>query len=95
MIKGQLDLKQAANNHFLQIFSEDGVTDNSTKLEFLSFIPSLISAETNVGLVKPFTEQDVVEVIWGMEPDKAPGPDGFPFTSTKYVGQLLNMICFT
>ena len=37
----------------------------------------MVSAETNAGLIKPFSEQDVVEVIWGMEPDKAPGPDGF------------------
>ena len=37
----------------------------------------MVSIETNLGLTNPFSEQDVVEVIWGMQPDKAPGPDGF------------------
>ena len=46
------------------------------ELDFLSYIPSLVSAEINSGLIKPFSEQEVVEVIWGMEPDKAPRPDG-------------------
>ena len=59
-IKGQLELKQAANSHFLQLFTVDGVTDNAAKSEFLSNIPSLVLAETNVGLVKTFSKQDVV-----------------------------------
>ena len=77
VIKGQVELKQAANSHFHQLFIEDGVSNNAAKLEFLSYIPSMVSAKTNAGLIKPFSEQDVVEVIWGMEPDKAPGPYGF------------------
>jgi hypothetical protein len=27
--------------------------------------------------MKPFTEEEICNVIWSMEPDKAPGPDGF------------------
>ena len=46
-IKGQRDLLEAANSHFLQLFYEDGVSYNETKLDYLSFIPSLVSAETN------------------------------------------------
>ena len=45
--------------------------------DFLSNIPSLVSVEVNAGLVKPFTEKEIMDVIWAMEPDKAPGPDGF------------------
>ena len=37
----------------------------------------LVSQEDNVGLVKIFSEKEVVDVIWAMEPDKAPGPDEF------------------
>ena len=59
-IKGQLEITLAANSHFLQLFTEDGITDNAAKSEFLSNIPSLVLAETNVGLVKTFSEQDVV-----------------------------------
>ena len=76
-IQGQRDLLQAANSHFHQLFTEDGVSNNAVKIDILSFIPSLVSAEINSGLTKPFSEQDVVEFIWGMEPDKALGPYGF------------------
>ena len=54
VIKGQVELKHAANSHFHQLFFEDGVSDNASKQEFLSFIPPMVSAETNVGLIKPF-----------------------------------------
>ena len=29
--------------------------------------------------MKPFSENEILEVIWAMEPDKAPGLDGFSF----------------
>ena len=29
--------------------------------------------------MKPFAEQEIIDVIWDMESDKAPGPDGFSF----------------
>ena len=41
----------------------DGVLENAAKHEFLSYIPPMVFAETNDGLIKPFSEQDVVEVI--------------------------------
>ena len=45
--------------------------------DFLSNIPPLVSLEDNIGLVKPFTEQEIVDFIWAMDPDKALGLDGF------------------
>ena len=47
--------------------------------EFLDNIPPLVSPEDNFVLMNPFTEQEIIEVIWAMESDKAPGPDGFSF----------------
>ena len=38
-----------------------------------------MSEEENVELMKPFSEQEIIDVIWSMEPDKAPGPDRFSF----------------
>ena len=29
--------------------------------------------------MEPFTKEDTIDVIWSMESDKAPGPDGFSF----------------
>ena len=46
---------------------------------FLSNIPSLVSEAKNSELMNPFTEQELIDVIWSMESDKAPGPNGFPF----------------
>ena len=45
-------------------------------LFFLYNIPSLVTDELNVGLLKPFSEKEIVDVIWAMEPDKALGMDG-------------------
>ena len=45
----------------------------------MSNIPFLVSEEENVELMKPFLEQEIIDVIWAMEPDKASGPDDFSF----------------
>ena len=45
--------------------------------DFLFNIPKLVGHEDNVDLVKPFSDQEVVDVIWSMEPDIAPGMDEF------------------
>ena len=45
--------------------------------EFSENVPSLVSSEDNEDLMKPFTKQEILDVIWDMEPDKALGPDGF------------------
>ena len=42
-------------------------------------MPSLVSEENNVNLMKPFIEEEISNVVWAMESDKAPGPDGFSF----------------
>ena len=37
-----------------------------------------VSAEENTFLTAPFLEEEVRQAIFQMEPNKAPGPDGFP-----------------
>ena len=59
------------------MFHEDDISDDIANADFLSNIPSLVSSEVNVGLVKSFTEKEIVDVIWAMETDKAPKSDGF------------------
>ena len=44
---------------------------------FLSNIPSLVTAKLNVGLGKPFSKKEIMDVIWVMESNRAPRPDGF------------------
>ena len=62
---------------FQILFQEDSKTDVELNFDFLSNIPSLVSQEDNAGLVKIFSEKEVVDVIWAKEPDKASRPDGF------------------
>jgi hypothetical protein len=40
-------------------------------------MPHLVSNEINASLLNPFTEEEINKVVWDMESDKAPGPDGF------------------
>ena len=54
VIKGQVELKQAANSDFHQLFSEDDVSNNAAKHEFLSYIPPMVFAKTNASLIKHF-----------------------------------------
>ena len=79
VIKGQDPLKQAAWTHFQLLFHEDGLAASDVSVEFLDKIPTLVNPEDNQALLKPFSEQEILDVIWVMEPDKAPGSDGFSF----------------
>ena len=45
----------------------------------MSNIPCLVSEEENGELMKPFTEEEIIDVIWSMELDKAPSPNRFSF----------------
>ena len=77
IINGQMQLQSDANEHFQILFQEDSKTEAKLNYDFLSNIPSLVSQEDNAGLVKIFSQKEVVDVIWAMEPDKALRPDGF------------------
>ena len=79
VIKGHSQLQHVAQTHFQQLLQEDDISDDEVNADFLSNIPSLVSAELNVGLVKPFSENEIVDVIQTMESDKAPRMDGFSF----------------
>eukprot|EP00253_Pinus_taeda_P027605 PITA_27605 len=75
--KGFAQAKEAVETHFQQLYIEDGTGDEAISNDFFSQSPSLVNEENNSNLMKPFTEEEISNVIWDMEPDKAPGPDGF------------------
>lgn len=41
-------------------------------------MPKGISEDINVDLTKEINEEEIHDAIWALQPDKAPGPDGFP-----------------
>ena len=61
------------------MFHEDGISDAKVTANFLSNVPSIVSSKGNASLMKPFTENEILDVICAMELDKAPRPDGFSF----------------
>jgi hypothetical protein len=75
--KGFEQLKAAAETHFKGLYKEEGSGSEEVISYFLSHIPSLVSRNDNSALMKPFSEEEINNVIWSMEPDKAPGPDRF------------------
>ena len=77
VIKGQELLKHSTNMHFQKLFRDDGFFDEEVSKDFLNHVPSLVSNEDNYDLMKHFSEREIVDVIWAMESDKAPGLDSF------------------
>ena len=46
-------------------------------MDLLSGIHPSVSEEENKELEKPIYENEIIEAIWNLHPDKSPGPDGF------------------
>jgi len=44
----------------------------------LTNIPELVSEAENNKLNQDITEEEIVKAIWSLDPDKSPGPGGFP-----------------
>ena len=75
--KGFTQVKVAAESHFRNLYREDIHSNDEEVVDLLSNIPSLVSPKDNELLCRPATEEEIIKVIWSMEADKAPGPDGF------------------
>jgi hypothetical protein len=75
--KGFEQLKAATETHFKGLFKEEGSSSEEVISDFLSHIPSLVSRNDKSSLMKSFSEEEINNIIWSMEPDKAPGADGF------------------
>ena len=93
-IKGQALLKLSTSKHFQLLFQDDGLIDEEVSSEYLDNVPSLVNAEDNDVLVKPFSEKEIVDVIWAMEPDKAPGLDGFSIHFYRFCWQVIKSNLF-
>ena len=60
-------------NYFEDIFTTSAPQHIDTTLEF---VPSMVSADMNRGLLLLFTEEETKSAVFQMHPSKAPGPDG-------------------
>lgn len=69
-------IKQATSNHYRELLIKNGEEEDYGDL--LQYLPSRITAEINDNLSKEIEEEEIREAIWALQPDKAPGPNGFP-----------------
>jgi ribonuclease HI len=70
-------IKQAAFEAFEALYSEPQGTVIDPQMYPLSIIPVLIKEDINTKLTKELLQQEIKEALDQMNPDKAPGPDGF------------------
>lgn len=75
MLKDFVSIKKVASEHFEKLYREDrGAGQNDILLDA---VPSLITSKMNQTLEGKITQTEVREALFTMDPDKAPGPDGF------------------
>ena len=70
-------IKSAATEAFGELYTEMKRTDIDPKEYPLSLIPKLIKEDINHSLTKEVAQKEIKEALDQMNPDKAPGPDGF------------------
>ena len=63
--------------HFNLLLSDSSETNPTSQDDLLSGIRSIISDKENEELGKQISEQEIIEEIWALQPEKSPGPDGF------------------
>eukprot|EP00253_Pinus_taeda_P017362 PITA_17362 len=69
------DIKKAAFSHFQKLYSDD--QESPQHQELLDIIPQAISSSMNRSLEAEINKEEVKKALFDMDPDKAPGPDGF------------------
>lgn len=77
MCKGTEQIKEAASSHFQKLLSAEGDGCDEDINDFLAHISILVNTEDNNTLLKPFSEEEISKIVWSMDSDKAPGPNGF------------------
>jgi hypothetical protein len=82
-------IKQAAYEAFEKLYTEPKGTEMDQQRYPLTVIPRLINEDTNNKLTREVTQQEIKEALDQMNPDKAPGPDGF---TARFYQQCWNII---
>ena len=71
------EIKQAAHLHFKNLYTEENMIPPRKDQYPLSAVPTLVNEEDNRMMMAPITSEEINKAIHGMNPDKAPGLDGF------------------
>jgi hypothetical protein len=77
VIVGDVDLKTYITNYYKGLFGPPEENNFTLVEDQNQDIPQMTVEENNI-LTSPFTKEEVKEVVFQMEHNKAPGLDGFP-----------------
>jgi len=66
-------MQSIAKNYFNELF----VGHESVRSPVINMLDQVIDDEDNVQLTTPFCREEFKEVMFSMQPNKCPGPDGF------------------
>jgi len=77
LCKGTDQIKAIVVSHFHHLYSKENDDNEEGNKEFLKNILTVVTKEDNTTLLSPTNEEEINKIIWSMDPDKAPGPDGF------------------
>eukprot|EP00253_Pinus_taeda_P023771 PITA_23771 len=92
--KGFAQILEAAANHFRNLLSAERNGEEEDVTEFLSAIPNLVSKEDNVSLMSPTSEEEITNIVWSMDPDKAPSPNGFSIYFYRICWEIIKFDLF-
>eukprot|EP00253_Pinus_taeda_P004596 PITA_04596 len=83
----QESIKRAASLHFKSLLTEN--QEEADYSELLQYLPKGITQEMNESLNREIEEEEIRKAIWTLQPDKSPGPDGFPINFYRDHWQLI------
>eukprot|EP00253_Pinus_taeda_P017214 PITA_17214 len=83
----QADIKEAAAEHFKDLLTE--VQEEESYDDLLHHLHPKVTDDLNKILTAEIKEEEIVEAIWNLHPNKAPGPDGFPISFYRDYWELI------
>ncbi len=83
----QTDIKGAATKHFKDLLTE--TKEEESYDDLLQHLHSKVTDDLNKNLTAEIKEEEIVVAIWSLQPNKAPGPDGFPICFYKDYWELI------
>eukprot|EP00253_Pinus_taeda_P029442 PITA_29442 len=84
-------IKEAIVKHFQNLLTAERDGSEEDISDFLTNIPKLVSIEDNENLMSLVTEEEISNIVWSMEPNKAPGPDGFSIHFYRICWELIKL----
>jgi len=83
----QAGIKGATTDHFKDLLTE--TKEEESYDDLLQHFPSKVTDDLNKNLIAKIKEEEIVEAIWSLQPNKAPGPDGFPICFYRDYWELI------